>query len=224
MYHISLESARSSFTGATIMSYCARKFHHGNRVFHKKEQIDRDANNGITGCTMWKKNPVTKCYSQWVWNPWTSDSKSNTLFTELIWYMLLRRSLNFCSCTSWFLDLDDLVRINRAWLYKEPDVSVLKEDVKLVQKGECWTWNQRSGTSVSRGVTFSYWIFFCTVVKPLISILTLLPITCFKQKFKWRKVHGLFKLFAGDPKWGRRTLYTFVWEPLSLIACDHSTV
>ena len=33
------------------------------------------------------------------------------------------------------MDLDDLVRINR--------VSVLQANAKLVQKGECWTWNQR---------------------------------------------------------------------------------
>ena len=28
--------------------------------------------------------------------------------------------------------LDDLVRINRAWLYKDPKVSVLQANVKLV--------------------------------------------------------------------------------------------
>ena len=33
------------------------------------------------------------------------------------------------------LDLDDLVRINRAWLYKEPKVWVLQANAKLVQKG-----------------------------------------------------------------------------------------
>ena len=32
--------------------------------------------------------------------------------------------------------------INRAWLYKETKVSVLQANAKLVQKGECWTWNQ----------------------------------------------------------------------------------
>ena len=61
-----------------------------------------------------KKNPVTKCYPQWVLNPLTSDSKSNTLLLELIWHVLLRRYLNFCSCTTWFLDLDDLVKINKS--------------------------------------------------------------------------------------------------------------
>ena len=38
---------------------------------------------------------------------------SNTLLSELIWHVLLRRSLNFCSCTTCFLDLIDLVRINK---------------------------------------------------------------------------------------------------------------
>ena len=59
-----------------------------------------------------------------------SDSKSNTILSTLTWHVLLRRSLNFCSCTTWCLD--DLRRINRAWLYKEPKVSVLQANVKLV--------------------------------------------------------------------------------------------
>ena len=33
--------------------------------------------------------------------------------------------------------------INRAWQYKEPKVSVLQTNAKLVQRGEFWTWNQR---------------------------------------------------------------------------------
>ena len=61
-----------------------------------------------------------------------SDSKSNTILSTLTWHVLLRRSLNFCSCTTWCLDLDDLRRINSAWLYKEPKVSVLQANVKLV--------------------------------------------------------------------------------------------
>ena len=30
----------------------------------------------------------------------TSDSKSNTILSTLTWHVLLRRSLNFCSCTT----------------------------------------------------------------------------------------------------------------------------
>ena len=74
--------------------------------------------------------------------PWpliTSDSKS-IILSELVRHVLLRRSLNFCSCTT--LDLDDLVRINRARLFQEPQVSVLQANAKLVQKGECWTRSQ----------------------------------------------------------------------------------
>ena len=37
----------------------------------------------------------------------------------------------------------DLVGINRAWLYKEPLVSVLQANAQLVQQGGCWTWNQK---------------------------------------------------------------------------------
>ena len=63
--------------------------------------------------------------------PLAQDSKSNMLPSPLTWHLLLRRSLNFCSCTTWFLDFDDAVRINRAWLYKELKVSVLQANVKL---------------------------------------------------------------------------------------------
>ena len=73
----------------------------------------------------------------------TSDSKSNTILSGLTWHVLLGRSLNFCSHTTWFLDIDDSVRINRAWLYKDPKVSVFQANVNLLQKGECCTWNQR---------------------------------------------------------------------------------
>ena len=106
----------------------------------------------------------------------TSDSKSNTLLSELVRHVLLRRSLNFCSCTAWFLDLEDLVRINIAWLYMEPKVSVLlyKQNTKLVQKGACWTWNQR----LWKAQVLSHWGqhfvtgFFCFhTVKPLMPIL-----------------------------------------------------
>ena len=66
-----------------------------------------------------------------------------------------------CSCTTWFwfLDLIDLVGINRVWVYKEPKFSVLQVNAKLVQKGECSTWNQRSRGSTLTRVTFSHWNF-----------------------------------------------------------------
>ena len=34
--------------------------------------------------------------------------KPNTILSGLTWHVLLRRSLNFCSCTTWFLDLEEL--------------------------------------------------------------------------------------------------------------------
>ena len=37
--------------------------------------------------------------------------------------------------------------------------SILQANAKLAQKGECWTWNQRSGVQSSLGVTFCYWNF-----------------------------------------------------------------
>ena len=66
-------------------------------------------------------------------------------------------SLNVCYCTTWFLDLDYLVGINRAWLYKERKSSILQANAKLAKKRECWTWNQRlirGLGSIPTGVTF----------------------------------------------------------------------
>ena len=47
--------------------------------------------------------------------------------------------LKFCSCTTWFLDLDNLVRINRAWLYKDLKVSHLQANDNLAQLVRHWT-------------------------------------------------------------------------------------
>ena len=33
---------------------------------------------------------------------------------ELKWHVLVRETFNFCACTTWFLDKDCIVRINRA--------------------------------------------------------------------------------------------------------------
>ena len=66
-------------------------------------------------------------------------------------------SLNVCYCTTWFLDLDYLVGINRARLYKERKSSILQANAKLAKKRECWTWNQRlirGLGSIPTGVTF----------------------------------------------------------------------
>ena len=67
----------------------------------------------------------------------------NTLLSELSGHVLLMGSLNFCSCITWFLDLDYLVRINRAQPQKDPEVSALLANAQLAKKGEWWTWNQR---------------------------------------------------------------------------------
>ena len=91
-----------------------------------------------------------------------SDSKSNTLLSTLTCHVLLRRSLNFCSCTTWFLDLDDLVTINRAWLYKDLKVSVLQANVNLVQKGvlDLESEVMRGPGSIPTGGNIVHWIFF----------------------------------------------------------------
>ena len=53
--------------------------------------------------------------------------------------VLFMGSLNFCSCTTWFLDLNDLVRINGAWLCKVLKVSDLQANASLAQLVRHWT-------------------------------------------------------------------------------------
>ena len=65
--------------------------------------------------------------------PGTSDSKSNTLLSELIRHIYWMSRLFYVHAP----------RISSAWLYKDLKVSVLQANAHLAQKGECWTWNQR---------------------------------------------------------------------------------
>ena len=109
--------------------------------------------------------------------PRTSESKSNTY--SPLWAILAIATLEifkFLSCTILFFDLNDLDRTHRAWLFKKLKFSVLHANAKLVQKGECWTWNKSSWVQSSLGVTFCYWNFCFNTVKLLVPILALLPI------------------------------------------------
>ena len=121
-------SRATDYVEKTIWGNCHSSF----------SQIDKIGNNdniGIRGFTMWKISSGKMLPPSVGIEPGpliTSDSKSNTILSTLTWHVLLRRSLNFYSSTTWCLDLDDLRRINRAWLYKEPKVSVLQANVKLV--------------------------------------------------------------------------------------------
>ena len=74
-----------------------------------------------------EKKPVTKYYPN---EYWTTDPGFQVQHVPptLTGHMLLRRSLNFCSCTIWFLD--DLVRVNRAWLYKDAKGLALQPSVQ----------------------------------------------------------------------------------------------
>ena len=69
--------------------------------------------------------------------------------------------------------------INRVRLYKE-----YKANAKLVQRGECWTWNQRlirgPGSILTGGNITGFFCFH--VVKPLMLILVLLPILYVREK------------------------------------------
>ena len=76
--------------------------------FLQRNSIRNNSNIRIRGFTTWKQKfqwqNVTSSEDQtrdlWL----TSDSKSHTLLSELIWLVLLMGSLNFCSYTAWFLD------------------------------------------------------------------------------------------------------------------------
>ena len=46
--------------------------------------------------------------------------------SELTWHVLVRGSLNWHQIMHNFFHLDDLARINRAWLHKDLKVSVLQ--------------------------------------------------------------------------------------------------
>ena len=70
------------------------------------------------------------------------------------------------------LHVDDLVRINGAWLLKESEVSVLQANAKVAQKRECQTWNHMCQVQSSLEVTFCHSIVFCFhIVKPMMPIL-----------------------------------------------------
>ena len=64
-------------------------------------------------------------------------------------------------------------------IYKEPKVSVLQANDKLVQKVKCWTWSQRSRGSILTGGNIFTRIFCFHIVKLLMPILVLLPMWCF---------------------------------------------
>ena len=87
--------------------------------------------------------------------------------------MVFRGSLNFCSCTNWFLDLDDLVRINRAWLYKDLKVLDLQVNVSLAQLVRHWTFKLVIISCIRSSPTGGN--FFLLLLYPLNTIMPFLP-------------------------------------------------
>ena len=75
------------------------------------------------------------------------------------------------------LDLDDLVRINKAWLYKVIKVSGLQAKANLAQKEECWIWSSELLGSILTGNKHSVTWFICFQVQPILPILVLLSIS-----------------------------------------------
>ena len=81
---------------------------------------------------------------QWfIWFPEFAEFSEN--FSHLgktpmsLWFLIL---ISVHALLDIF-NLDGLVGISRAWLYKEAKVPVLQANAHLAQKGECWTWNQK---------------------------------------------------------------------------------
>ena len=103
------EICRAIFNGLLSLDHFWKD--HGSiprASFSQTHNIGNNANIGIRGFTTWKQKKSTdKMLLQVRTEPMTSDSKSNTLLSELTWHVLLRGSLNFCSCTTWFLDFHD---------------------------------------------------------------------------------------------------------------------
>ena len=67
--------------------------------------------------------PGTSCDPFWCLPDWANLASFN-------WGIF-----NFCLCTNWPLNLDDLTKINRAWLYKNHKSLSLTANVKLAQSG-----------------------------------------------------------------------------------------
>ena len=82
-----------------------------NRVFHSLYKVGKNISIGIKGFNSSKKvtsseaRPDARDY-YWFRSPVPNRVK----LAFAVW-----RFLNFCSCITWFLDLNDLVRMNRAW-------------------------------------------------------------------------------------------------------------
>ena len=147
-----------------------------------------------------KRNPVTIMLPLVVIEPrpLITSHNSNTLLPELVRHVLLRISLNFCSCINEFLHLSYLVRINGTLLYKEPKVSVLQANGNLVQKGENWTWESEVmiglGSIPTGGNILS--LNFFHVVKLLMPIMALLPILYSLWKTQLDNGHPNLKLYV----------------------------
>ena len=93
-----------------------------NRVFHKLDKTGNNANIGIRGFTVWKQKIPVKNVSPVRIEPRPLINFWFQVQHSPFWAnlpVLLRGSLNFCLCTTWFMDLDDFVGINRAWLNKD---------------------------------------------------------------------------------------------------------
>ena len=122
------------------------------------------------------------------------------LLDEPLRQLLLGRSLNFCSCTTWFVDFDDSVRINRAWLYKDLKVLALQASASVAHQGACWTWNLRAWALFPLWVTSCYWIFGFHILKTKMPQLAFLCI-CEKLYYRNFQIFQEFFKVQSDLVW-----------------------
>ena len=90
------------------------------------------------------------------WERKTLGTNTFTRALVLTPFGVFTNTQHWQQCQYWHQRLCDSVRINRAWLYKGPKASVLQANVNLVQKGECWTTNQRLWGYERPGL-YSHW-------------------------------------------------------------------
>ena len=114
-------------------------------------------------------------------------------------------SLNFCSCTTWFLDLDDLVRINRAWLYKDLKVSDLQANACLAHLVRHWT--PRPVIISSTRLSLTGGNIFLLLLNSLMPIMSFLP-----------KLYKLWKTRTGVQKMVSINISSRISNALTLLA------
>ena len=157
--HMSISYYISALAVTDTIALLIGKFEPVLTGFSQTHKIGNNANIGIRGFTMCKqKNPITKCYlnEYWALGPLIS---SPTLSPNLA---LACKTETLGSIYSHALLI----------LITHPSLKIKWCMNRLVQKGECWTWNQRLRDSILTGgnILLLGFLFCFYVVKSLMPI------------------------------------------------------